>query len=51
MKSLIAAGARLVLKDSFKYTALTHAKERGHAEIVEVLLKAGAQDPLQKTLI
>ena len=43
MKALLAAGAKVDGKNNYHPTALDYSLENGHAEIVQVLLSAGAE--------
>jgi len=42
VETLIAAGAKIDVTDTFNFTALFHAVEGGHAEIVKLLIAHGA---------
>ncbi len=44
METLIAKGFDVNAKDSKGNTALMHATERGHMEIVQLLKQAGAKE-------
>src|SRR5688572_574106 len=48
VKTMIAAGADVNMRDTWGGTALYHAAFSGHREIVRLLLKAGAKTNLKR---